>query len=153
MPDNPLHSGSDIYGSGDFGCDRHLLFTRGDLQRDDALIKDMGGYIKMSDNLMADYPAVASFINGASRIKLTRVVEDQILNGSGQEPTSPASQTPPAFKHSLSRLSPEHRRETGWTWHSRTNPDSLADMMAGPGAGRIQAGRLYGIPRTGKRWS
>lgn len=50
---------------------------------EDAPVKDIGGYIEMSENLMADYLAVASFINQRVPYMVDRTVEDQLLNGSG----------------------------------------------------------------------
>ena len=49
----------------------------------DAPVKDIGGYIEMSENLMADYLAVTSFINQRVPYMVDRTVEDQLLNGSG----------------------------------------------------------------------
>lgn len=49
----------------------------------DSPVKDIGGYIEMSENLMADYLAIASFINERVPYMIERTVEDQLLNGSG----------------------------------------------------------------------
>lgn len=49
----------------------------------DAAVKDIGGYVKMSENLLADYAAVASFINMRLPYQVDRAVEDQLLNGDG----------------------------------------------------------------------
>ncbi len=49
----------------------------------DAPVKDVGGYVEMSDNLMADYPAIASFINQRLPYQVDRAVDDQLMNGSG----------------------------------------------------------------------
>lgn len=52
-------------------------------QEIDAPVKDIGGYVEMSENLMADYPAVASFINQRLPYQVDRCVDDQLLNGGG----------------------------------------------------------------------
>lgn len=52
-------------------------------QEIDAPVKDIGGFIKMSENLLADYVAVASFINARLPYQVDRAVEDQLLNGDG----------------------------------------------------------------------
>lgn len=49
----------------------------------DAAVKDIGGYVKMSENLLADYAAVASFINMRLPYQVDRAVDDQLLNGAG----------------------------------------------------------------------
>lgn len=52
-------------------------------QEIDSTVKDVGGYVKMSDNLLADYAAVASFINMRLPYQVDRQVEDQLVNGGG----------------------------------------------------------------------
>jgi HK97 family phage major capsid protein len=49
----------------------------------DAPVKDIGGYIKASDNLMSDYLSVASFINARLPYQVERATEDELLNGAG----------------------------------------------------------------------
>lgn len=49
----------------------------------DAPVKDIGGYVKMSENLLADYAGVASFINGRVPYQVDRAVDDQLLTGDG----------------------------------------------------------------------
>jgi len=46
-------------------------------------VKDIGGYIEMSENLLADYLAIGSFINSRVPYMVERTVEDQLLNGDG----------------------------------------------------------------------
>jgi HK97 family phage major capsid protein len=52
-------------------------------QEIDAAVKDIGGYVKMSENLLADYPAVASVINMRLPYQVDRQVDDQLLTGDG----------------------------------------------------------------------
>lgn len=52
-------------------------------QEIDSAVKDIGGFIKMSENLLADYVAVASFINQRLPYQVDRAVDDQLLNGGG----------------------------------------------------------------------
>ncbi len=52
-------------------------------QEIDAAVKDIGGYVKMSENLLADYAAVASFINMRLPYQVDRCVDDQLLTGDG----------------------------------------------------------------------
>lgn len=46
-------------------------------------VKDLGGYIEMSENLMADYLAIGSFINMRLPYKVERVTDYQLINGAG----------------------------------------------------------------------
>jgi HK97 family phage major capsid protein len=46
-------------------------------------VKDIGGYIEVSENLMADYEAIISLINVRVPYKVERVTDYQLLNGSG----------------------------------------------------------------------
>ncbi len=46
-------------------------------------VKDVGGYIEFSENLMADYPAVMSLINQRLPYKVERITDYQLLNGGG----------------------------------------------------------------------
>ena len=46
-------------------------------------VKDIGGYLVTSENLLADYLAIASLINTRIPYQVDRAVEDQLINGSG----------------------------------------------------------------------
>lgn len=46
-------------------------------------VKDLGGYIEVSENLMADYEAVMSLINQRVPYKVERVTDYQLLSGAG----------------------------------------------------------------------
>jgi ATP-dependent protease ClpP protease subunit len=49
----------------------------------DAPVRKIAAYVKMPDELIADYAAVASFINMRLPYKVERKEEDELLNGSG----------------------------------------------------------------------
>lgn len=49
----------------------------------DAPVKKIAGYVKMPDELLADYAGVASFINMRLPYMVERTEEDQLLNGDG----------------------------------------------------------------------
>lgn len=49
----------------------------------DAPVVDIGGHIKASENLLADYPGIASLINMRLPYQVDRNVEDEMLNGGG----------------------------------------------------------------------
>lgn len=49
----------------------------------DAPVVDIGGYIKASENVLADYPGIASLINMRLPYQVDRNVEDEIMNGGG----------------------------------------------------------------------
>jgi HK97 family phage major capsid protein len=49
----------------------------------DAPVVDIGGYIKASENVLGDYPGIASLINMRLPYQVDRNVEDEMMNGAG----------------------------------------------------------------------
>ncbi len=55
-----------------------------DLAEADANVKAIGAFVPMSEEMLVDFPAVASFINVRLPYQVDRTVDDQLLNGDGQ---------------------------------------------------------------------